>query len=269
MGVRPSRKLHREATPPTEHGRNKKNLPKIFEINHIAGTREAGDVTFRMLVTFGESLAFNTRRGQTWESVERTTSCPVTKGSAFDILFWFNPDGWEVYLNGQKVYLFRHRLPAEKVNTLHIYGDTVINVMGTVPNWSSSTFGKELISGTSRSVNSNIQSDVPYPVSNPKKAYTGTLPVPLRPGVALFFQGVVPSGFESFAINLMVDNDIAFHFNPRKNLVAYDSCRNGTWEKILKLQEAPLSMAEPLISCTLLIQQAMSHESIFAIAWTC
>ncbi|KAK3521065.1 hypothetical protein QTP86_027783 [Hemibagrus guttatus] len=191
---------------------------KSFEINFIAGTREAGDVTFHMLVTFGGITGLQHPKGS--DLGERRTHNIV-------------------YINGQKVYLFRHRLPAEKVNTLHIYGDTVINIMGTVPNWSSSTFGKELVSGTSRSVNSNIQSDVPYPVSNPKKAYTGKLPVPLRPGVALFFQGVVPSGFERFEINIIVDNDIAFHFNPRKNSMVYDSCRNGTWEKCIENPGGP------------------------------
>lgn len=39
----------------------------------------------------------------------------------------------QIYLNGQRIYLFKHRLPVEKVNTVHINGDTVINVMGTVP----------------------------------------------------------------------------------------------------------------------------------------
>ncbi|XP_058237136.1 verrucotoxin subunit beta-like [Hemibagrus wyckioides] len=210
-----------------------------FETNLIAGTREAGDVTLHMFVTFGESMLFSTRRGQTWDNAERLTWSPITKGSAFDIFFVINPEGWEVYINGQKIYLFKHRLPVEKVNTVHIYGDTVINVMGTVANWSFSTFGKELASGTSRTVNSSIQSDVPYPVSNPKKAYTAKLPVPLRPGVALFFQGVVPSGYDCFAINLMADNDIAFHFNPRKNAVVYDSCRNGTWEKSIENPGGP------------------------------
>ncbi|KAG7315928.1 hypothetical protein KOW79_020794 [Hemibagrus wyckioides] len=212
---------------------------KFFETNLIAGTREAGNVTLHMFVTFGESMLFSTRRGQTWDNAERLTWSPITKGSAFDIFFWINPEGWEVYINGQKIYLFKHRLPVEKVNTVHIYGDTVINVMGTIPNWSFSTFGKELASGTSRTVNSSIQSDVPYPVSNPKTAYTAKLPVPLRPGVALFFQGVVPSGYDCFAINLMADNDIAFHFNPRKNAVVYDSCRNGTWEKSIENPGGP------------------------------
>lgn len=37
----------------------------------------------------------------------------------------------------------------------------------------------------------------------------------------------------------MVDNDIAFHFNPRNNAVVYDSCRNGTWEKNIENPGGP------------------------------
>lgn len=67
-----------------------------FEINLIAGTKEAGDITLQMFVSFGEPLLFNTRRGQTWEKAERLTRCPITNGSAFDIFFFINPEGWEV-----------------------------------------------------------------------------------------------------------------------------------------------------------------------------
>lgn len=40
---------------------------------------------------------------------------------------------FQVYVNGKKYYLFKHRMPVEKVNTLHIYGDVNMNIISTVP----------------------------------------------------------------------------------------------------------------------------------------
>ncbi|KAF5909283.1 verrucotoxin subunit beta-like, partial [Clarias magur] len=206
---------------------------KYFEICFIAGTKGSGDVifltSFRMDDTW--SLVYNTFRNGNWEGEEKTTGCPTPKGSAFDVFFAIKPEGYEVYINGQKYYLFKHRLPMERASTLYISGDVSMNIMGTVPNWNTSTFCKELTALSSRTKVSNIQSGVPYPVCNPKQTYFGKLPVTLRPGLALFFQGVVPSDGDRFAINLRtVNDDIAFHFNLCPDCMAFNSCRNGTWE---------------------------------------
>ncbi|XP_027035054.2 cytolytic toxin-alpha-like [Tachysurus fulvidraco] len=214
---------------------------KSFEIDFIAGAKETGDVTLYMGFNIDDSLSFNTRRGPNWETQECITSYTVAKGSAFDVFFVVKQEGWEVYLNGQKVYLFKHRMPVETVTTLHIHGDTVINIMGTIPNWSNSTFGKELASGTSRTKTSNIQTDVPNPVSNPKKNYAGNIPAEMRPGVALFFKGVVPSDFDCFAVNLLSSqtNDIGLHFKLMPNLVVFNTCRSGLWEEQIEIKASP------------------------------
>lgn len=39
-------------------------------------------------------------------------------------------------------------------------------------------------------------------LSQQKTAYTAKLPVPLRPGVVLFFQGVLPSDYKRYAKSL-------------------------------------------------------------------
>ncbi|XP_058237139.1 uncharacterized protein LOC131347201 isoform X2 [Hemibagrus wyckioides] len=81
----------------------------------------------------------------------------------------------------------------------------------------------------------NSPSDGPNPVCNPNKPYLGSIPGGLRPGMALFFKGDVPKDFNRFAINLQTGSeylhDIAFHFNPRVDYVALNSCRNGAWEQ--------------------------------------
>ncbi|XP_060717030.1 neoverrucotoxin subunit beta-like isoform X2 [Tachysurus vachellii] len=89
----------------------------------------------------------------------------------------------------------------------------------------------------------NSPPDVPRPVCNPSNPYLGSIPGGLRPGVALFFQGKVPSNFNCFAINLQTGpkylHDVAFHFNPRISSVVLDSCRNETWDNVELLPAGP------------------------------
>lgn len=81
----------------------KKKFKKVFysthrfEINLIAGTREAGDVVFHMFFGInGAYLIYNTRRSGKWENAERTSGCPISKGSAFDMFFVTKTEGYEV-----------------------------------------------------------------------------------------------------------------------------------------------------------------------------
>ncbi|XP_027035056.2 cytolytic toxin-alpha-like [Tachysurus fulvidraco] len=210
-----------------------------FEINLRPTESLDSDLTFYACFKFGDSITLNTRRGQDWEGTEYIPSCPITNGSAYDMFLVAKQEGWEVNINGQKVYLFMHRLPVEKSTTLGIFGDTIVNIMGTVSNWNNSTFGKELAPGMSRTVLSNVQSDVPYPVSNPQKNYNGKLQVSVKPGLVFFFQGVVPSDFNCFAINFMVGSDIAFHFAAYPSRMTYNSYRSGNWENEIQIQGSP------------------------------
>ncbi|GAA6078127.1 neoverrucotoxin subunit beta-like [Tachysurus ichikawai] len=155
--------------------------------------------------------------------------------SAFDIFVVIKTEGYEVYVNGQKSVLFNHCIPMDKVNVFRIHGDVKMNTVGTVANWSKSTFGKELETNITRTKHSDIQSNVPHPVCNPSKPYLRSIPGGLRPGLALFFQGVVPSDWEQFSIDLKAglsdQHDIAFHFNPCIYSVVLKSRWNGTWEQ--------------------------------------
>ncbi|XP_053471989.1 cytolytic toxin-alpha-like [Ictalurus furcatus] len=196
----------------------------------------AGDIAFHFRPCISDWICCDSRRNGMWEKQEKTSWCQISKGSSFDIFIVTKTEGYEVYINGQRSCLFKHRMPVENVTALNFHGDVIINTVGVVPNWNTSTFGKELNSGTSRTKLSDIQSDVPHPVCNPSKSYLESIPGGLRPGVALFFQGVVTSDCERFDINLQTGpnqlDDIALHFNPRldSNSVVRNSRRDGIWE---------------------------------------
>ncbi|XP_036416241.1 stonustoxin subunit beta-like [Colossoma macropomum] len=206
-------------------------------INHKLGPKDGDDVAFHFNPrVYNNSMVRDSFRNGKWESIEESQGCPLVRGSAFDIFIVVKTDGYEAYVNGQKNCFFKHRMPIEKVTTLNIKGDVFMNTIGYVANWSTSTFGKEQSPGVSRGKFSQIQLGVPYPVCNPSIPYVGPLIGGLKVGLALFFQGVVPSDANGFIINLKTGqrdgDDIAFHFNPRIGTpsVVRDSFRSGRWE---------------------------------------
>ncbi|KAF5909293.1 neoverrucotoxin subunit beta-like, partial [Clarias magur] len=79
-----------------------------------------------------------------------------------------------------------------------------------------------------------MHSDDPQPVSSTRKSYLGSVPGGLRPGMALFFQGVVTSDCDWFAIDMQTRLDslveLAFHFRCRMESMCLTSLRNETWD---------------------------------------
>ncbi|XP_017313557.1 cytolytic toxin-alpha [Ictalurus punctatus] len=209
-------------------------IGKTFAFNIVNGLRVDDNIAFHFNPRISKMVVRNSCRNGSWQNEERTSGCPIPKGSAFDVFIVTKSEGYEVYVNGQRYCLFKHRMDLGNVVSLYIAGDVMMNIVGIVGNWNTSTFGKELNSGTSRTKLSDIQSDVPHPVCNPSKPYLESIPGGLRPGVALFFQGVVTSDSERFEINLQTEQKyIALHFNPRlySNSVVRNSHRNGSWER--------------------------------------
>ncbi|KAL7852417.1 hypothetical protein SRHO_G00182020 [Serrasalmus rhombeus] len=206
-----------------------------FFINHKLGPKDGDDVAFHFNPRVNKLVRDSFRNGK-WEGPEETQWCPFVRGSAFDIFIVVKADGYEAYVNGQRNCFFKHRMPVEKVTTLHIKGDVFMNTIGYVADWSTSTFGKEQSPGVSRGKFSKIQLGVPYPVCYPALPYEGPLSGGLKTGMALFFQGVVPSDSDSFTINLKTGqrsvDDIAFHFNSRVGTpsVVCNTFRNGQWQ---------------------------------------
>ncbi|XP_062866927.1 stonustoxin subunit beta-like [Trichomycterus rosablanca] len=136
-------------------------------MNHKLGRKDKDDIAFHLKPTYNVSVTYNSRRKGTWDTKEETQGCSIYKGSAFDVFTVFKPEGFEVYINGQFSFLFKHHMSVESVTYIEIIGDVVMNTVGLVPNWSKSTFAKELSGGASRKLSSDIQSDINYPVCNP------------------------------------------------------------------------------------------------------
>ncbi|XP_060754950.1 verrucotoxin subunit beta-like [Neoarius graeffei] len=219
---------------------------KSFEIALTQVTKEGYNTVFHMYCHIAEKyVAYNTCKNNTWHSVERIPGCPLSERSSFDVFLVITSEGYEVQLNGQRHHFFKHRMPVENVSNFGSYGDIQLTIFGIVPNWNTSTFATELnISGVSRTKYSDIQSDVPHPVCNPQTMYSGKIPVALRPGVALFFQGVFPSDGDNISINLQTGvesgYDIALHISLRlPSTIVLNTCNNGVWQKEEYIQSNP------------------------------
>ncbi|XP_046694317.1 galectin-4-like [Silurus meridionalis] len=215
---------------------------QTFVMNFLTNEESGDDIAFHLRHELNALTCCNSFRHGRWEKQEHTSEYKLSEGSAFDIFIVIKTEGYEVYLNGKRCYLFKHRMSLEKVNALKIDKDVIINTVGVVKNWTTSTFNKELNSGISRTKLSDIQYDIPHPVSSPSKAYSGPIPGGLRAGVALFFQGVVASDCDCFAINLHTganNQNIAFHFNPRMDSVVLNSYTMGKWDNYLDRPGGP------------------------------
>ncbi|KAF7689440.1 verrucotoxin subunit beta-like [Silurus meridionalis] len=203
---------------------------QTFIINFL---KNEDEVAFHIKHELNNLTWCDSLRNGRWEKQEHTSEYKLSEGSAFDIFIVIKTEGYEVYLNGKRCFLFKHRMPLEEVNALKIIQNVIINTVGSVKNWTTSTFNKELNSGISRTKLSDIQYDIPHPVSSPSKAYSGPIHGGLRAGVALFFQGVVASDCDQFMIILYTgakNQDVAFYFNPRMDCVVLNSCTNWDWD---------------------------------------
>ncbi|KAK3550480.1 hypothetical protein QTP86_029423, partial [Hemibagrus guttatus] len=220
----------------------------VFFLKFMTGKGEDDDIAFHLKIypelASHQSLNCN---GKT-DKKRWIVGCPLVKGSAFDIFIVIENENYVVYLNGWRFSLFKHYIPVERVTTLNIDGDVIVNSLGVVLNWNTSAFGDEQRSGTSRWELSKSLSDGAQPVCTPKKPYLGQIPGGLKYGQTFFFQGVVPSDASGLEINyktrLNEGDDIAFLFRTDLQNVICESYKNGKWEDKRSTEDALFAKGE-------------------------
>ncbi|XP_065138700.1 uncharacterized protein [Paramisgurnus dabryanus] len=192
----------------------------------------------------------NSFRNGGWEDEESVPDNPFNVGQAFEIFIVIKPEGYQVYVNDKEHYLFKHRIPLEKVSVINIEGHVAVNLFAFIQNWEKSSFAKHL-NVFLQSASSNIISELSLPVKNPTLPYVGPISGGLRPGMAMYLQGVVGSETDPFAVNLKTGqsdkDDIAFHFHFQNNVKAVmNSFRGGKWEAEEFASVPPFKMGELL-----------------------
>nr|XP_003230629.2 PREDICTED: galectin-8 [Anolis carolinensis] len=169
-----------------------------FQIDFQCGstTKPRADVAFHFNPRFKKSgcIVCNTLQNEKWGSEEITYGMPFEKGKPFEIIFMFLQEKIQVSVNGKHLLLYKHKINLEKINTLGIYGNVEINVIGFVSN-------KEALPDSSQFV-------IPY---------TARLDSPLEPGRTIAIKGEIKEKASRFTVNLKPSDsdDIALHLNPR------------------------------------------------------
>ncbi|XP_056622457.1 uncharacterized protein LOC130435700 [Triplophysa dalaica] len=207
-----------------------------FSVTFKTGQSDKDDTAFHFNVRYNSNVAMNSCKNAKWEAEEFAADNPFKMGEAFEMCIVIKIEGFQVYVNSNEIYLFKHRIPLEKISVLNISGDVVMNLCDLIQDWSTSSLGRKFFSlGSSQFEIRSFQSDLLLPVQNPKIPYIGPISGGVKPGMSFFLQGVVASNAKMIVINFLTgpseNNDIAFHFNPRLDLkVAMNTRKNGKWQ---------------------------------------
>lgn len=96
--------------------------PYRFSIGLIAsGHNDDSHNALLFTVRFdGNLIVMNSRQHGTWGKEERLCNFPFVKGDSFVMIVRVQDCGYEAIVNGQRVHMYKHRIPLEHVQRLFI-----------------------------------------------------------------------------------------------------------------------------------------------------
>ncbi|KAK3549073.1 hypothetical protein QTP70_030375 [Hemibagrus guttatus] len=204
------------------------------------GQSDNADIAFLFNPQFDQYLYLNSYKNNVWDKEELVYDRPFIRGEHLIVVIVINNEGYEVYVNGTRHCLFKHRVPVQNVNALGIWGGVSVHFYGFIEDWSASSFFKEQSKTTGVGSSSSgmlvIPTEISNPVIQPQIPYTGPVSGEIKPGMALYVEGTVPANGNQFSINILAGHsktdDVLLTFNPRIGHYLYlNSFRNGVWEK--------------------------------------
>ncbi|KAJ8280297.1 hypothetical protein GJAV_G00052910 [Gymnothorax javanicus] len=174
-----------------------------FCINLQCGEDEGCDTALHFSPQFSTNqVLFNSFRDGKWEVEERVTEMPFRKGECFVLLFIITADGYLVKVNGNELYMFKHRMAVEGVTGMQLIGDVNISTCKIVESAPSVT----------------------------------VLPQGLASGTHITFLGTAPPESDGFTIDLLCGcdecSDSAFQFKAefKPGLASlFNTSQNGVW----------------------------------------
>jgi len=172
-----------------------------FDINFTKGPdSNQDDIVFHMSCRLKQKeYVMNTKENGQWGK-EEVHKMHLEKGTPFYIRIRCHENHFEVFADGKELCEFKYRSPLHNVTHVDVNGQLTLNSVGWEGNYYS----------------------VPYKAAIPGR---------FGPGHKVFVS-LLPED-DQFSLNLMVGEDIAFHFNPRffsKNTVN-NSQFGGNWGK--------------------------------------
>ncbi|XP_075042937.1 galectin-4-like [Mixophyes fleayi] len=231
-GLRPGMSVYIQGSVPQRVNR--------FCVNFSCGQYDGTDIAFHFNPRFDgkNNVVFNTFQSGSWGNEEkRKDGFPFNKGVHFELVFMVNPGGYQVNVNGSHFYEYRHRIPLQRVECIHVDGDVNINSVTVVGGGGGGgpmmapSFG----AGGAMPLPGYPNMNLPVmggPVYNPPVPYFGNIPGGVTPKRTFVVRGFIPQGGQRFHINFKTQSgDIALHFNVRinENAVVRNSKLRGSW----------------------------------------
>ncbi|XP_068106715.1 galectin-4-like [Hyperolius riggenbachi] len=203
-----------------------------FAVNLSCGQFDGCDIAFHFNPRFDgkNKVVCNTFQGGSWGSEERRKdNFPFHKGTHFDMVIMVNPGSYQVNVNGMPFYEYRHRVPMERVQCVHVEGDVTIQNVTVVGG--GAPMGGPAYPGVPTPLpNLPVMGG---PVYSPPVPYYGNIPEGVSPKRTFIVRGYIPPGGQKFHINFKsaATNEIALHFNVRlnENAVVRNSFIRGSW----------------------------------------
>ncbi|XP_029427189.1 galectin-4-like isoform X2 [Rhinatrema bivittatum] len=233
-----------------------------FHVNFACGQYDGADIAFHFNPRFDgrDKVVFNSFEGGSWCSEEQKKDMPFQKGEHFELVFLINSNFYQVNVNGAPFYEFSHRIPLERVESLHVDGEVTIQSVNIIGGGFQGGMGGGMVPtpsypgmpGMMPVPNPNYPSGNPpgvmplpnYPSGNlpmmteptyynPPVPYYGNVSGGMSPKRTVIIRGFIPQGANRFHVNFKVSysGDVALHINPRMTecVVVRNSFLNGAW----------------------------------------
>ncbi|KAM8952254.1 galectin-4-like [Pelodytes ibericus] len=217
-----------------------------FAVNFSCGQYDGTDIAFHFNPRFDgkNRVVCNSFSGGSWGREEKKKdSFPFHKGQHFELVIFVNGANYQVNVNGSRFYEYIHRVPLERVQSVHVEGDVTIQSLSVVGGAAQMGGGVMPLPGYPAGNLPGVMPLPGYPAGNlpvmggptynPQVPYFAQMPGGMTANRTVVVRGFIPLGAQRFHINLKVTttNDIALHFNPRmgENSVVRNSQLRGSW----------------------------------------
>ncbi|XP_040298793.1 galectin-4 [Bufo bufo] len=212
---------------------------KSFAVNFSCGQHDGTDIAFHFNPRFDgkDNVVFNAFQSGSWGGEEkRKDGIPFSRGGYFELVFFINPGSYQVNANGSPFYEFRHRIPLERVQCVHVNGDVNIQSLSIVGGGGGGPGMNPAFPPGGAMIGPGYPAmTLPAmggPIYNPPVPYRANIPGGVNPKKTFVIRGFMPMGGQNFHINFVtVNGDIALHFNVRLNerTVVRNSKLGGSW----------------------------------------
>lgn len=201
-----------------------------FSVNFKCGPAENADIAFHFNPRFddGNVVVRNTRQHNAWGGEERMSNgFPFQRGQPFELIFLCQSQQYKVAVNGRHYIEYKHRIPLQRVNFVHVTGNVVVQMI---------KFDRE---GT--------QQPLPTSVNNPTIPHAMIVPYNNIKGRTVTLCGIPENRPpRRMMFDFQTDGnpaDIFFHFNPRfaERVLVRNARKGNSWGK----EERELSMPFP------------------------